>query len=148
MKKYLYIIPLVLAVIVGVLLLPSVFEKPQTAQASTPVGASYFSVAFAPPNTNTSFKQSTLIASTSSNWGILGSVIITGANTGYLTIYDATTTDATKRTTVATTSLRVITQIPASAAAQTYTFDAVYQYGLVAEWIGNVATSTITWRPN
>lgn len=78
--------------------------------------------------------------------GVLGSVIITGANTGYLTIYAATTTDATKRANVATTSLSVIAQLPSSTAAGTYTFDVSYPIGLMPVWTGNPATSTITYR--
>src|SRR3990167_1157347 len=50
--------------------------------------------------------------------GSLGSVIITGANTGTINLYDATTT--IPNTAWATTTL---VSIPASTAAGTYTFD-------------------------
>lgn len=76
--------------------------------------------------------------------GALGSVVITGANTGILRIHDATTTNALLRTNTATTTLA---DFPASTAAGTYTFDVVANYGLVYEIVsGNAPTSTITWR--
>lgn len=75
----------------------------------------------------------------------LGSVIITGANTGVINIYDATTTGA--HSNYATTSSQ-IAHIPASAAAGTYTFDArSVTGGLVFELVsGNMPTTTITCR--
>src|SRR3990167_2510987 len=78
--------------------------------------------------------------------GTVGSVVITGANTGIIRLWDATTTDVTKRA-GATSSLTVI-EIPASAAAETQTFDVAYRYGILYELVsGTAPTSTITWRP-
>lgn len=74
----------------------------------------------------------------------LGSVIITGANTGIVNFYDATST--VTNTEWATTT---IATIPASAAAGTYTFDAQCYKGLMYELVGTAATaptSTITYR--
>lgn len=73
--------------------------------------------------------------------GSLGSVVITGAGTGIINLYDATSTVTNAEW--ATTSLAVF---PASAAAGTYTFDAVFSKGLLFEEVGSVASSTITWR--
>lgn len=76
-------------------------------------------------------------------FGTLGSVIITGANTGITYIYDATSTNAHSDY-VGTTTLAII---PASMAAGTYVFDVKYTRGLVIETIGGlVASSTITWK--
>lgn len=75
--------------------------------------------------------------------GILGSVVITGAATGNFCLFDATTSDATKRSNAATTTLACF---PASAAAGTYTFDLKYTYGPLLNYTGNVATGTITYR--
>lgn len=75
----------------------------------------------------------------------LGSIVITGANTGTLKIYNATTTDVTKRA-LATSSLAILAAIPASLAAGTYTFDVSAVNGLMYDWTGTIATSTITWR--
>lgn len=76
----------------------------------------------------------------------LGSVVITGASTGQIVFYNATTTDATKRTTAATTSLPVLANFPVSAAVGTYTFDVFADKGLLVTWQTAVGTSTITWR--
>lgn len=76
--------------------------------------------------------------------GVLGSVIITGANTGVMNFYDATTTAS--HADHATTT---IATIPASAAAGTYTFDVATVRGLVYDLdSGITATSTITYRCN
>lgn len=79
--------------------------------------------------------------------GSLGSVIVTGANTGILNFYDATTTDITARTgNKATTSLLMLS-IPASLAAGTYVFDIGFNDGLMLELeSGNMPTTTITYR--
>lgn len=80
-------------------------------------------------------------------YGSLGSVVITGANTGTLNFYNATTTDITKRTGNTPTSTILIASIPASAAAGTYIFDAVFTTGLMVDlWSGTAPTTTITWR--
>ena len=80
----------------------------------------------------------------SSTQGTLGSVVITGANTGTFILYDATTTDATQRTNTATT---VLAAFPTNTAANTYTFDIIFKYGMILDYVTNMATATITWRP-
>ena len=75
--------------------------------------------------------------------GTLGSITITGANTGVINIYDGTSTVTNKQT--GTTTLATI---PASTVAGTYTFDSLFTNGLVIEEIGLVPTSTITYRQN
>jgi len=75
------------------------------------------------------------------SYGTLGSVIITGAGTGIINIYDATSTAA--HSDYATTTLA---SFPASTAAGTYVFDTRFQRGLVVELIGTVGTTTITWK--
>jgi len=77
--------------------------------------------------------------------GGLGSVVITGANTGILNFYDATTTDITKRTKATSTIL--IASIPASLVAGDYVFDVAVSDGLLVDLVsGNMPTSTITYR--
>lgn len=79
--------------------------------------------------------------------GSLGSYVITGANTGVISFYDATTTDVNKRTGQKATSTILIANFPASAAAGTYVFDAVYSTGLYIDLAsGAMATGTITYR--
>lgn len=76
--------------------------------------------------------------------GVLGSVVITGANTSIINFYDGTTTS--NHSLHATTT---IATIPASTAAGTYTFDAIASRGLIFDQDGgNLATTTITYRCN
>ncbi len=78
--------------------------------------------------------------------GVLGSYTVTLLGTASLTLYDATTTDATKRV-KATSTLPVLAYFPPSLAAGTYTFDTPFFDGLVAVWgSGLIASSSITWR--
>lgn len=77
--------------------------------------------------------------------GTLGSVVITGANTGIVNIYDATTSVASQRAKASSTIH--IASIPASTAAGTYTFDVVFNDGLLITLLGgNMPTTTVTFR--
>ena len=75
----------------------------------------------------------------------LGSIIVPTTMAGILNVYDATTTDATKRATAATTSLTVIGFLDAGTTAGTYTFDVFSAHGLMYDY-GTISSSTITWR--
>ena len=80
-------------------------------------------------------------------FGSLGSVVITGANTGTINLYNATTTNVDLRTGNVATSSILIASFPASTAAGTYVFDAQFTTGLIYSVVGgNVPTTTITWR--
>lgn len=80
-------------------------------------------------------------------YGALGSVVITGANTGVVNFYNATTSDVNLRTGNIASSSILIASIPASAAAGTYTFDAQFTAGLLINVVsGNTPTTTITYR--
>jgi hypothetical protein len=76
----------------------------------------------------------------------LGSVVITGANTGMMVFYNATTTNPNFRNSNYSTSSIIIAEIPASAAAGTYTFDVDAPIGLVMSMSGTEPTTTITYR--
>lgn len=79
--------------------------------------------------------------------GIFGSVTITGSTTiGAFALYDATTTDITKRTGGVSTSSITIASFPAGMPVGTYVFDSQYNLGLIAVFTGTVSTSTITWK--
>jgi len=79
--------------------------------------------------------------------GALGSIVITGAAAGVIEIYDATTTNGTLRTTVATSSLTKLATIPASTVAGTYVFDVVANTGLAwARTLAATPTTTLTYR--
>jgi hypothetical protein len=73
--------------------------------------------------------------------GMLGSVVITGANTGTFCFYDATST--VNNTAWATSTIACF---PTNAATGTYTFDSRFQKGLLLDYVTNMATATITWR--
>lgn len=79
--------------------------------------------------------------------GSLSQVVITGANTGVMNFYDATTTNINSRASSMPTSSILLASIPASAAAGTYTFDATYTIGLLVDiHSGSAPTSTILYR--
>jgi len=79
--------------------------------------------------------------------GSLAQVTITGANTGVIFLWDATTTDSTLRAARFSSSSILVATFPASLAAGTYTFDAELDCGLIYELAsGSVPTSTIMWR--
>ncbi len=73
--------------------------------------------------------------------GTLAQVVIEGAATGNFTLYDATST-----VTNALWATTTIASFPASTAAGTYTFDAVFQKGLMIVFNGLLATATIMTR--
>lgn len=79
--------------------------------------------------------------------GSLAQVTITGANTGVLVFYDATTSDVTKRASNKASTTIAIAEFPASATAGTYTFDAGFTDGLlISRLAGSGPTSTVMWR--
>lgn len=130
----------VVFVIGGVLGIGALATRQPVAVASIPIGSSYNSTTTYSGFGNLSLANHAILKATQ---GTFGSVIITGANTGTMTIYDATTSNALIRTNTATTTLAVF---PASIAAGTYTFDSNFFYGLMVDYSGAVATSTITSR--
>lgn len=77
---------------------------------------------------------------------VLGSIVLTGTATGIINIYDATTTNASLRAASQSTSSILLANIPASAAAGTYTFDAQCTRGLIIDSTGTMPTTTITFR--
>lgn len=78
--------------------------------------------------------------------GAIGNVVITGAAAGTINLYNATTSDVTKRTNNVSTSSILIATIPNSAAAGTYSIDASFGNGLLVELLGTIPTSTILTR--
>lgn len=106
---------------------------------SVEVGSSYMATTTyaGNPNTNRTLKT---------GYGTLGSVVITGDNTGTISLYNATTSDITKRTGATPTSTIFIVDFPASSPEGTYTLDADFSTGLLMVTSGTPATSTVTWR--
>lgn len=75
--------------------------------------------------------------------GILGSVLITGTSTGSFILYDSTTTDATKRTNPATTT---IFSIGSTTPPMPWPLNSNFNYGLLLDYVGSLSTTTITWK--
>lgn len=139
MKKILQIFGVGAVFLVFVFLVGYSISKINTAKASVADGNNYYS-------TTTKAAGGVALPSQSAikpGPGALGSVVITGTAAGVMNFYDATTSDATKRTNPATTT---IATFAASVAAGTYTFDATFNYGLLYETTGTAPTSTITYR--
>lgn len=126
------------------------FKNPKVAVGSVVDGQGYFSTT---TPTAVSGSQGVAgvfaLASTTplgTRSGIFGSVIITGTSTGAFAIYDATTTDITKRTNAISTSSITIASFPAGMPSGTYIFDSQYSLGLIAVYTATVGTTTITWK--
>ena len=96
---------------------------------------------------NAVFGAQTTGALLKTGFGSLGSVVVTGANTGILNFYDATTTNVNLRMGSTPTSTIHIASIPESMVAGTYTFDAEFTTGLLMDlYSGSMPTTTVTWR--
>lgn len=87
-----------------------------------------------------------LFQNVSPRQGALSSVVITGANTGIVNFYNATTSDVNLRTGQKATSTILIASLPASLAAGDYTFDVAFTDGLYIDVTGTIPTTTITYR--
>lgn len=131
-----------ISLLVGVLILIAALVLTQQASpvlGSAPRGSEYQGTT----TTQGAYLADSALLTTS---GTLGSVVITGAAAGVINIYDATTSDITKRQANMSSSSILVATIPASAAAGTYTFDRVVFNGLYVNIIGTIPTSTITFR--
>lgn len=78
--------------------------------------------------------------------GMLGSFVITGATTGIVEFYDATTSNVSLRAASMSTSSITVASFPASTGAGTYTLDATLANGLVTYVSGTAPTSTVTYK--
>lgn len=114
-----------------------ILQRPGTAQGSIQEGQSYKAA-----TTTYAFTQSVV----KTGQGTLGSIVITGDNTGTLALYNATTSDVNKRTGNRATSSILLVDLPASAPEGTYTLDVEFTDGLLMVGSGFVATSSVTYR--
>lgn len=119
--------------------------RADTSLAAVGIGNEYIATSTAQNSmygANTS--QSFLIAT---GQGSLGTVIVSGANTGIVNFYDATTTNVSKRTGQPATSTILLFSMPASLAAGSYPIDVQFTTGLIMDLNGgNMPTTTITYR--
>lgn len=119
-------------------------QSAQKVQGSVMQGGEYHSTTTS-ASTLVSFTVPKLVNATA---GTLGSVIITGSGAGAITIYDATTTDATLRASTQSTSTITIASFPPSPTVGTYTFDIAFYRGLIYDVNGTQSTTTLTYRSN
>ena len=137
----------VLAVIVtsflAVFLASTWFSEP--ALGATIQGNDYIATSTAPNGVFGARTAASLTLTTGG--GSLGNVIITGANTGVLNFYDATTTNINLRTGQTATSSILLFSVPASAVAGEFVIDAQFTTGLTYDLFGGIMpTTTITYR--
>ena len=76
--------------------------------------------------------------------GVLGSVVVTTTAVGTLRIYNATTSNVTLR--AGATSTLEILAILSNPTAGTYTYDVEADQGLILDFVGLQASTTITYR--
>lgn len=135
LKQVFYISIIVLFATVSAIL----YRPVSPAFGSTSRGSEYQGTT----TTTGSFLPEQLVQSTG---GTLGSVTITGAATGVINIYDATTSNVSLRTNQTASTTILLATFPASAPAETYTLDRVFFNGLYVSVIGTMPTTTITYR--
>lgn len=135
---------ILVAVMFGTLF--TILQQPWKAGASVEVGNTYRSTT-TPTVADLTNLCPPLPFTASSSIGTLGSVNVTVAGTGTLTIYDATTTNNNLRQSAATSSL-ILVDFPASTAGS-YHFDIEFRRGLLVDYSTGgtgAPTTTISFR--
>lgn len=122
-----------------------VVQEPNNVHGSIRVGDEYFATSTAASTVyGATITADTLVKR---GQGSLNAVVVLGANTGVVNIYDATTTSVLARTGNKATSTILLASLPASLAAGTYTFDLIFTDGLYFDIVsGNMPTTTVTYR--
>lgn len=118
----------------------ALFPSTQKVEGSTARGSEYQGTTTSTGNTGTE----SLLMNTG---GTFGSVVLMAPTTGTMYLYDATTSDITKRAATMATATQLVASFPSNAATSTYTFDRNVYSGLYLVVTGTVPTSTITFRP-
>ena len=138
------IVPVVLLLAIVFLGLFITLEKEPIAIGSVSQGSAYNATSTASGEVFGAFTGDQLLKT---GWGVLGSVVVSGAETGIVNFYNATTSNVEARTGNTTTSTILMFSMPASLAAGTYTVDSVFTTGLLVELeSGVMPTTTITYR--
>jgi hypothetical protein len=78
--------------------------------------------------------------------GSIGSIYFALPTTGQVDIYDATTTDITKRTGAIASTTLLMASFPAGTGTSTVSIDSRYRYGLIVVFKGSVSSTTVTYR--
>lgn len=125
--------------IIAALAFISISFTPLFSSASVVVGNEY--------NATTTYSGKTpAVVRLKSGFGTLGSVVITGDNTGQIFLYNATTSNINLRAPSKATSTLELAVIPASTPEGTYTYDVSFSDGLLLVTTNAAASSTITYR--
>lgn len=134
-------IPFLLACVSALTLIGALFisQHPAPAFGSVTMGSEYHGTTTSPIG----FAPESLVQTGS---GVLGHIVLTGTSTGYINVYDATTSNINLRTGQVPTSTILIANIPISAQANTYAFDRIFYNGLYVSVVGQMPTTTITFR--
>lgn len=143
-KALIYTISVAIVVTAFVAAFAILTYNTQTAFGSVSVTDEYIATSTAANTLYGAFTTGRLIRT---GTGSLGTVVITGANTGVINFYNATTSNVLARTGNKASSTILMASIPASAAAGDYVFDALYTDGLLVTLeSGSMPTTTITYR--
>lgn len=140
MNKYILTALLVL-ILVGVGWNTVHLQKEQDSLGSVSVSSEYHATTTGETTQNSSLTEKLLKGGP----GVLGQVTLTGAQTGRIFLYNATTSDNELRADVSTTTL-LIAFIEESQVEGTYIFDAQFISGLLLITEGTQPTTTITYR--
>lgn len=129
---------LIIVAAIGILLLIK-NNVPANDMGSVAIGGEY--------RATTTGAYSTDLAVIKEGRGTLGSVIVTVTG-GAFNLYDATTTNPNLKLPAAAraSSTLLLASFPTTQTVGTYTFDIVYNYGLLLDFNGAMGSSTITYR--
>lgn len=121
-----------------------VFKQSEPVQGSIVDGQAYYSTTTV---SGFAFGKTIKGATTTGASGTLGSVIIASSTVGTFALYDATTTNVNLRTGNKATSTITLASFGASSANGTYTFDTVFNTGLLLDaGTGFNGSFTVTYR--
>jgi hypothetical protein len=123
-------------------------QEPWKAGASVEVGNAYLSTT-TPAVADLTNLCKAGIGMASSTTGSLGSVNVLASGAGTLVLYDATTSDATQRSSDQATSSLRLADFPASPTVGSYHFDVEFKRGLLVDYSttgSGVSSTTISYR--
>ena len=128
------------------ILVPKINIAPESESFGSVVQGNEYLATTTCPNSTLCGNTANSVRLLKTGYGAVGQITITGAGAGELSLYNATTSNVSARAADKATSTIAIALAPASAAANTYVFDAVFTDGLLLVVGATAPTSTITWR--
>ena len=123
------------------------WQRPWVVQGSVSVGSQYQSTTTPTVADLTNLCPARAVGMASSTTGVLSGIDITNYGLGSLQIYDATTSNASLRSSdQATSTLMIWGMINGMATSSHPSIDAGFNRGLLIDYTTGVGTSTITYR--